>query len=302
MLRAPFRIVEPTSSQGKKFIAWFLDECGNVFKTVTLKGCRNKTAAVRYAEILLKDGIIPNSANPEALEYLLSFWRHDSEYVIGKALRGKNLSFRYLEENRLVILKHLKAYLERKKLMDPTPVWLERVILNLAKANVGHRTINRMRQALLVPYGNFCRLHRIANQLSIIEKIQEQPKERGTLNAHEIAKIVILQGEEPRAMAAILLAALCGLRLGECRDLNWLDVNQENGILEIRNNFVSTHEGLKAPKCGSTRGVRLQSQYCKRYCSVGRFPLMRDLTSFGMNVHQSCLAKPLQFSMVFTGL
>lgn len=72
-----------------------------------------------------------------------------------------------------------------------------------------------MLQALRVPVSDYARKHRIPDSLMYLGKAAEIPKERGTLSIDEIAMIVELRAESPRLHCAVLLGALCGLRLGE---------------------------------------------------------------------------------------
>ena len=55
---------------------------------------------------------------------------------------------------------------------------------------------------------------------------------------------------------AVLLGLLCGMRLGEVRGLHWEDFDREAGVIRIRHNWQDM-EGIKGPKCGSTRDVPL---------------------------------------------
>ena len=116
-------------------------------------------------------------------------------------------------------------------------------------------------------------MHRIANPLEWVEKETEFPKERGVLSLPELGRIIASEGKigsEPRRdgqlsgpgkpdiaphqYAAILLGALCGLRAGEVRGLQFDDVDAEAGFIHIVHNWVDS-EGLKKPKQGSTRTV-----------------------------------------------
>jgi integrase len=96
---------------------------------------------------------------------------------------------------------------------------------------------------------------RIPDQLEHLQRVAERPRERGTLSLDEVAKIAALEGESPRIKTAMLLGALCGLRMGEVRGLMPEDRGQ--GVLAIRHNYVDDREGAKDPKCGSSRRVPL---------------------------------------------
>ncbi len=51
------------------------------------------------------------------MDFLRLFWTRDSDYVQGRALRGVILSERYLDENILVINKHLAGPLKGLRLL-----------------------------------------------------------------------------------------------------------------------------------------------------------------------------------------
>ncbi|MGA2548357.1 MAG: tyrosine-type recombinase/integrase [Rectinemataceae bacterium] len=90
-------------------------------------------------------------------------------------------------------------------------------------------------------------------------KVTETPetvKGKGILAPDELGRLIAAPIADIRVKAAILLAALCGLRRGEIRGLRWEDVDAAAGILHVVHNFVNA-EGSKAPKCGSARTVPL---------------------------------------------
>lgn len=256
MARAPFSIYTRKRSDGKPvFYAKFLDDDGVIIKTISLPTAKSRTAAARLADEKLRNGIVSNANNPDAMTYFREFWTRESDYVQGRALRGVNISDRYIHENRLVIEHHFSRYLKGLRLLEITPAFLERTVLSLSRAGVGARRINIALQAVKVPFSYYCKIHRLANPLASVEKLAEKTKERGILTAEEIGKVIDVEGESPRVIAAVLLGALCGLRLGEVRALQWNDVDEEKGIITIRRNIVSETEGAKDPKWGSIRTV-----------------------------------------------
>ena len=256
MARAPFSIFVRTGRDGKKFYsARFFDTDGTVIKTKVLREARSVTAASRIASKMLADGVVSNATNPMALDYLASFWDRDSDYVRGRTLRGVVLSDRYIEVNGYLVSRHLAGPLKGRRLLEVTPLFLEKLVLKMDKDGCSARTINSTLQALKVPFGYFCRQHRLANALTSVEKLRESPRERGILTADEIGQVIALEGESPRAVASVLLGALCGLRLGEVRGLQWEDIDEAGGTITICHNTVNAKEGLKAPKWKSIRTV-----------------------------------------------
>jgi integrase len=87
------------------------------------------------------------------------------------------------------------------------------------------------------------------------KNIREAPdirKEKGVLTPGEVSAIIHAPVTDPRGRLAVLLGALCGLRLGEVRGLLWRDIGER--IIHICHNYIDA-DGLKAPKLGSSGTV-----------------------------------------------
>jgi integrase len=85
-----------------------------------------------------------------------------------------------------------------------------------------------------------------------IKEAADHRKDKGILSAAEVSLIIHASGQDPRGRLAVLLGLLCGLRLGEVRGLQWGDI--EDGLISVCHNFIDD-DGMKAPKCGSSRIV-----------------------------------------------
>lgn len=255
MAKAPFTLFKRTNKAGKtSYSARFLDADGRIVRTVAL-GTGHKTTAARKAAAMLASGVVAEADNPFVLDFIDSTWRMDSAYVKGRALRGMIISERYIDDSRRIAHRIFGKALKGLRMGDLTPGKLEAAILEAAEAGYGPRTVNLAIQSIRVPYNWYCREHRLANALAGVRKLAEHPKERGTLSAAEVARIVAIEDESPRAKAAVLLAALCGLRLGEVRGLQWEDIDEERGLIEVRHNAPTNCDTVKAPKWGSVRTV-----------------------------------------------
>ena len=251
MARAPFSVFKRNSrdrTTGKpvvRFVARFFDEDGNVRKTKTLEAT-SATKATLEAKGLLDKGEGIEQADPLVLDFLAAFWKVDSDYSKMKSLRGRALSLKYVEINRMIVAKHLGEPLKGIRLHSLSVPRIERIILDLAAKGVGSRSINCVLQALRVPVSDYSRKHRVPDPLMYLGKVAETPKERGTLSIDEIGKIVELRAESPRLRCAVLLGALCGLRLGEAAGLQWGDVDEAAGMIHVIHNWQAG-EGVKAP-------------------------------------------------------
>jgi len=257
MARAPFSVSERITKRGVSWDARFFGSDGAVIKTIRIADAKSRSQAIRKAQSLLAEGIIPNAENPNALDYIASFWRRDSDYVQGRALRGRVISNDYLYISAHIVAKHAAPFLKGLRMTDIDLRRVEAMTLSLARAGIGPRTINATIQAIRVPLTYFSRMHRMPNPLQYLDKLAENERERGILSLDELSLLLKVHTDDPRVRAGVLLAALCGLRLGEIRGLKWEDVDRDNHVINIRGNYVSHAEGLKKPKWGHTRVVPL---------------------------------------------
>lgn len=254
MNKAPFSLFRRRDKNGKPlYSARFVNEQGQVIRTVALRTA-SKVEAARRADKLLADGIVAQADNPLLNDFLAGFWKMDSEYVRGRILRGKSISENYVIYMRKIAERLFSESFKGLHVTDLTPGRFDTAILKAAEVT-GPRCVNIGIQAIKVPLAWYARQHRVINPIATVQKITYAPKERGSLSAKEVYKIIHLEGESPRVMAAVLLGALCGLRLGEVRGLQWEDVDEADGTISIRHNAPCATDTLKAPKWGSSRVV-----------------------------------------------
>jgi len=275
MARAPFSIFSRKGKDGKAvFCARFFDPEGAVVKTITLHEAKSATAAARIAATKLGNGEIANVRAPSAYEYIMQFWTKESEYALRKERRKRPLSTSYLYGNRNLVRKYFEPVLRNRELLDLTPGMIETQVALLSRQGISGRTINMGIQAIKVPLRWFCRMHRAHDPLEFVEREVEETRERGVLSTAELQSIIATGGAlgsaprptsrlhgpgkadlAPNAYAAILLGALCGLRAGEVRGLQFDDVDDELGVIHVRNNWQDSEGRLKGPKMGSFRTV-----------------------------------------------
>lgn len=122
------------------------------------------------------------------------------------------------------------------RILDVTYGIIEKMILGMSKKGVQARRINVAVQAVRVPASHFCKMHRIPNTMAGLEKLKENPKQRGILSFAEVSKLIAVEGEE-LWVKAVLLGALCGLRMGEVRSLQWADIDETTGSIKICHNL-----------------------------------------------------------------
>jgi hypothetical protein len=76
------------------------------FSVFTRKGSDGKNVFWLACRSDVRDGVVSDFNNSDALEYFSDFWKRDSDYVKGRALRGVVLSDKYLQESQSVIQYH----------------------------------------------------------------------------------------------------------------------------------------------------------------------------------------------------
>jgi integrase len=275
MARAPFSIFTRKGKNEKLvYCARFFDSEGAVVKTITIREAKSPSSAARIAANKLNNGDIANVKAPSAYEYIMQFWTRESEYAQRKERRKSPLSTSYLYGNRNLIRKYFEPVLRNRQLLDLTPGMIESHVAQLSRQGVSGRTINMGIQAIKVPLRWFCRMHRAHDPLEFVEREIEESKERGVLSTAEVQAIIATNGVigaaprptsqlhgpgkadlAPNAYTAILLGALCGLRAGEVRGLQFDDVDEKLGVIYVRNNWQDSEKRLKGPKMGSYRTV-----------------------------------------------
>ena len=224
-------------------------------------GETRKRAALAAALEMYKAGIDGSTENPELASFLLDFWNYEaSKYVRGKLAREGGISRSYCHSMTLLVEKHVKPYLEGKKILGLTAEIFDDWMAELKGKGLGHRVINLARQAVNVPLNYLVELRRLPwNPLAAAKPYHETHKPRGIVSLAELRSLLALEDTDPRVRVAIALGSLCGMRLGEIRGLKWGDVNAELGIVRIQRSYVLIDGERPQAKHGSNRDVPLPS-------------------------------------------
>ena len=290
MAKAKFTIykrkyADATNGKPKiKFAARFFDSNGKLAKTIVLKARTIKDAALEAEAMLEAGGLGIIVEDPFVLDILHDFWREDSTYSLNKKRKGMPLSKNYIYINSKLIGKHWENMLKGVHVSQLSVDFMEKIVEKFEKEGKSGRTINAALQSLQVPLRNWTRKHAVPYPLEYFDgHCSEHTKKRGTLSQTEIKLIIGLQNESPRLKAAVLLGALCGLRLGEVAGLQHQDIDFESKEIMVRHNWIDD-EGLKRPKCGSERIVPMPSAveeaikmvYAVRPYAEGDFILWND--------------------------
>ena len=76
-----------------------------------------------------------------------------------------------------------------------------------------------------------------------------------TITFSELVRILDSEYKDERILFAVTCAALCGLRRGELRALEWQDIDEAARVIHVRRNVVDTEDEEKGPKWESYRDV-----------------------------------------------
>ncbi|MDR1279137.1 MAG: site-specific integrase [Treponema sp.] len=195
----------------------------------------------------------PDVGDTPLLQYLADFWKDGSPYVREcTQVRKKPLSARYLRGHRDDTRLHIEPFpgFQGIILRQLTPGLIRDWMTWAAEKGLKGGRINKVMEAMrgAVKYA-FQREEISRDPFRNIGKAPDTRKEKGVLTPVELAALIRAPVTDPRGRLAVLLGALCGLRLGEVRGLLWGDIG--DGIITVRHNFID-EDGLKAPKCGST--------------------------------------------------
>ena len=260
MAVSPFFIVTRTLPDGRKrFIARFLNPDGSVMRSTTIQasGIHTKCQAVREADRLLKEGIVSRANDPFLYDFLINFWKLDSDYAKAKARRKHPLSEQYVKQSSDIVERQLKELCIKKRLSSVNTGFLEKVIEHLEKRGICERSINIRIQTITVPVRWHASQNRLPDPFFGFEKLPETPNERGIIDKKELGKLLNLDEYEPRAKAAVYLGSLCGMRMGEIRGLQWADIDFTEGTIHICHNIPSKTKKLVQPKWNSERTIPL---------------------------------------------
>ena len=210
-------------------------------------------------------------ASTPLIEYLSSFWTPTSEYAQYKRdVHKKPLAHNYIEMNHEDVRRHVQPF---PGFADITVEALNKAILKKWMIWLAGRKATRRKKDGTVIEGDTISGRRANTILQSVRvairwavdndeipvdpfrrlgEVSETAKEKGVLTFEERNTLTHLPVSDYRSRLVMLLGSFCGLRRGEMRGLQWGDIT--DGIITVQHNFLDK-EGLKKPKCNSTRKV-----------------------------------------------
>jgi integrase len=227
---------------------------------VEASGKKGRRAEAEKAALEMLPGVCFNASGMPMLRYVKKFWQPDSPYFREhEKVYGRKLSASYSKTHLDVIRLHAEPYppFARIGIEKLTAALVRDWRLWLAERGVSGGRINRAAQAVRVPLRYAIdRDEAKVDPFTGIPPAHEARREKGVLTKNEVISLINAPVTDPRRRLAVLLGALCGMRLGEVRGLHWNDLDPGEGVIHVRHNWQDM-EGIKGPKCGSFRDVPL---------------------------------------------
>lgn len=224
------------------------------------------------------------------IDLCMSCWTKDSEYALEYLDdTGIPLASYYVSSNYDGLRKWVKELKGFTELEAPVEKITNENISNWRKEAIkqgcGPRRIKAVEQALRVPIRWY--ISRGVIKMDdpfaprIIKKEREGRRARAlkakakskdessgpwkTITFPELVRILDSEYPDARVLFAVACAALCGLRRGEIRALEWQDIDEAARVIHVRRNVVDTEAEEKGPKWESYRDVMLPDALLPAY-------------------------------------
>jgi len=217
----------------------------------------SRTGALLIGQELLKrGGILSKKSDPLFADYCASIWDWDtSPYIQGRIARGLRIGKEHAKHCASYIEHYVRPAFPSLKLSALRPYMLESFVLSLKKnSGLRNRSINAIIDAIRTPLKEAVRLGLIAVDPSAsLQKLSNDRRVKGIPTEEELSAILALD-LDLRIRCAILLGAVCRLRLGEIQALK-LEHIKDNTLHIIAS--WGKIDGLKETKTGRSRIVPL---------------------------------------------
>jgi hypothetical protein len=229
MPHKPFHLIKRPTTKNGKFVYYvkFYDEYGNRV-TARSSGQSTKSAAETWAYEQLKRGLISTGKDITFGKYAEDWWVWGKcRYLKSQQARGKELSQRYADEMRSLLIRHILPYFKNNKLRQINKMMVEDWLLKLREKP------NRLGRPLSATTVNNCfACFRImmnqADEWDLIEKaplrksmlLAASPEERGVFNIAEVSTLFkddsvnTVWGGNLKYFTANLVSLTTGMREG----------------------------------------------------------------------------------------
>jgi integrase len=229
--RKPFTLYQKKTKAGPVWYARFWDEAAWRYAVtrstgVLVEGKKQRRYEAEQAarEMLPRIRFTP-AAVKTLIQYLEEFWASDSPYVREAALVKKRpLSAYYIRMNHEDVRRHIAPFppFQGITLQGLTPALIRDWLTWMAEKGKSGDRINHVLQGMRVAVRYAVAREELdRDPFRNIGKAAETPREKGVLTPAEVARLIAAPVTDPCYRLAVLLGALCGMRMGEVRGLQW---------------------------------------------------------------------------------
>jgi integrase len=257
-----FSLIKKQTPAGRVWYVKFWDSNASRYSLIKSTGIpvegkrERRREAEETARVMFAGLNFTNTPEILFLDYVEQFWVPDSPYCREAAnLKKKPLSVAYITQNHEAVRRHMRPFRGFADIaLDKLTAGLIRDWMLWANAKgMSDRKINIVLQAMRIAVRYAVMREELkSDPFKNVKPLPEKSVEKGILTPAEVIALIKADVINPHWRLAILLGCLCGMRRGEVRGLQWGDI--EDGVIHIQHNWVK-REGLKTPKCGSTRTV-----------------------------------------------
>jgi integrase len=260
---APFSLYRKETGEGWFWYARFWDESKGRYAVTRATGVgaigkKGRKSEAEDAARAMLPSIFYSPAAETLTAYTRDFWREEHKYFREMSLdRGKPVAGNYLATAQSMVKNHISQYEPFNKIsvLDLTPNHLRNFKLWMTERGASGGCVNKALQVIrtaarYVIGDNDTKI----DPFTKIKPASAKYKEKGALTRAEVLRLLGAPSVDIRSRLAVLLGALCGMRMGEVRGLHWEDINFNTGIIHICHNY-QTLDGIKDPKWDSFRDV-----------------------------------------------
>lgn len=180
-------------------------------------------------------------------------------------------------------IEHINKYLGKTKLLKLKLIDVQGMLDELTKFGLKYRTVkyvhSTLHAALQYALKNDMVQKNVSNGVEIKE--DDEKFEISVYSAADLGTLIaLLQEQDHYLYIPVLLAAMRGLRRGECLGLRWSDIDFEKGMAYIRNNYVvvkkeKIHKKVKTKESQRMFDIEgflsdVLKRYKEKYTSEGR--------------------------------
>ena len=251
----------------------------------------SRKAAEKAADELLKKPEASKEVGKSTfIEFCISCWEPGSRYAVEyEAETALPLALYYIAANKAGLVKWVRDLKGFSELDAPVEKITRTSVANwrieAKKQGCGPRRIEAVEQAMRVPirWGisrgdlkmpdpfvkDMTAKARQARKGSATRKLEKSRDDTAgpwkTITFPELVRILDSNYQDERILFAVACAALCGLRRGCLRGLQWGDIDETARIIHVRRNIVDTEDDPKAPKWESYRDVMMPDALIPAY-------------------------------------